>query len=193
MLIMHRQGRRAGHRRGIIPPLPATTAVRVVRLVFGYCELFTILTSQPHHKRSRSTSISSLSTVTPTSRPHAGPHSQRAHDHANTPEDTAGPPRAARGPDNHSNEPRKLNATTHQGSETIVAFLRTLPQDLSSLLPVFLQHGVDDSEALRGMLHMPAWRSWLYSWVKEGWLTELQFRMVCDGLVQIALGWAVGG
>ncbi|KAI0336519.1 hypothetical protein GY45DRAFT_1238263 [Cubamyces sp. BRFM 1775] len=82
----------------------------------------------------------------------------------------------------------KAAAGAGKSSRVMETFLRTLPQDLGDLLPVFIQYGVDDDNALRGMLRMPAWQSWLYSWVKEGWLTELQFRMICNGLAQIALG-----
>ena len=67
-------------------------------------------------------------------------------------------------------------------SEPIVGFLSALAQDLSCLEPVFVKHGVGDDATLRGMLQMSNWHSWIYGWVKEGALTELQFRMIVNGL-----------
>ncbi|KAI8998685.1 hypothetical protein BD414DRAFT_475783 [Trametes punicea] len=76
-----------------------------------------------------------------------------------------------------------------QGSQGPAAylkdFLQALPQDLTLLLPTFVQYGLVDEVSLRGMLRMQNWRSWLYSWVKEGRLTELQFAMVSEGLAKV--------
>ncbi|KAI0664825.1 hypothetical protein C8Q70DRAFT_1049031 [Cubamyces menziesii] len=200
-------GRRAGLHRGIIAPALATTAVRagsrpeggtgtragpstgsrfkpadvagpstsntrpgtvVVAIPSRRTTYKGRAASQPHRNRSRSASTETLSSQARPRPPKAHNPSQRAHDDANAPANS--------------------NAAVGKGSEAIKGFLRTLPQDLGGLLPLFLQYGVGDGDALRGMLRMPAWRSWLYSWVKEGWLTELQFRMVCDGLAQLVFG-----
>ena len=67
-------------------------------------------------------------------------------------------------------------------SGPIIGFLSALAQDLSFLEPVFVKHGVGDDATLRGMLRMSNWHSWIYGWVKEGGLTELQFRMIVNGL-----------
>lgn len=67
----------------------------------------------------------------------------------------------------------------------IQRFLQGLPQDLSHLLPVFIGYGVGDEGALRGLLRAENWRRWLYGWVSAGELTELQFKMVSDGLEAI--------
>ncbi|KAI0646998.1 hypothetical protein C8Q79DRAFT_599051 [Trametes meyenii] len=68
----------------------------------------------------------------------------------------------------------------------IRVFLRALPLDLSSLLPVFLEYGITDQASLRGVPRMAGWRRWLYSWVREGRLTELQFKMVSDGFEMLS-------
>ncbi|KAI0807365.1 hypothetical protein C8Q74DRAFT_57107 [Fomes fomentarius] len=69
-----------------------------------------------------------------------------------------------------------------------ISFLRSLPQDLSFLLPVFVRHGVVDEPSFRSIARMVKWRSWLYTWVKEGDLTELQFKMVSDRLEEVDAG-----
>ncbi|KAH9901367.1 hypothetical protein C8Q73DRAFT_832822 [Cubamyces lactineus] len=242
MLTMHRQSRRAGVRRGVMAPFPATTvragscpaagtgtgtgtgtrpgsrfkpagvagtvvvAINSRRPVSGggtaHATQKRRAVSQPRRARSRSASasIGRTSTVTLSSQPAARApkthvHSQRSRDDANAARDATHPP-AARTTDSHSrarisvrsNAAPSTSTNKPSGPGAIEAFLRALPQDLGGLLPLFQQFGVVDEDALRGMLRMPAWRSWLYSWVKEGWLTELQFRMVCDGLAQIAFG-----
>ncbi|KAI9064379.1 hypothetical protein FKP32DRAFT_633788 [Trametes sanguinea] len=65
----------------------------------------------------------------------------------------------------------------YKPATAVESFLQGLPQDLRFLLPTFIQYGVKDEASLRGMLQMSEWRRWLYSWVKEGRLTELQFEM----------------
>ncbi|KAI0374834.1 hypothetical protein BV20DRAFT_1118070 [Pilatotrama ljubarskyi] len=70
-------------------------------------------------------------------------------------------------------------------STFIEHFLESLPQDLRVLLPVFVDHGVVDEPSLRGMLRMQNWPCWLYSWVVAGQITELQFKMVIDGLAAL--------
>ena len=63
--------------------------------------------------------------------------------------------------------------------------MSTLAQDLSDLSPIFIDHGVSDSASLQNMLRMDNWRAWMYAWVKEGMLTELQFQMIVDGLKKL--------
>ncbi|KAI1795927.1 hypothetical protein LXA43DRAFT_1058162 [Ganoderma leucocontextum] len=82
--------------------------------------------------------------------------------------------------------PSSPRAPTSEGPPSVVHFLSTLAQDLSALLPVFIDHGVEDDASLRNMLRMNNWRAWMYAWVKEGVLTELQFQMVIDGLKKLA-------
>ena len=53
------------------------------------------------------------------------------------------------------------------------------------MLPIFIDHGVSDSASLQNMLRMDNWRAWMYAWVKEGMLTELQFQMIVDGLKKL--------
>ncbi|KAI0721719.1 hypothetical protein C8T65DRAFT_630991 [Cerioporus squamosus] len=72
-----------------------------------------------------------------------------------------------------------------QPHEAILRFLRNLAQNLSFLLPVFVRYGVTDRSSLRSIRCMENWRAWLYTWVKEGTLTELQFKMVTDGMEKI--------
>ncbi|TBU50716.1 hypothetical protein BD309DRAFT_1025160 [Dichomitus squalens] len=67
----------------------------------------------------------------------------------------------------------------------ILDFLSALAQDLSFLLAVFISHGVGDDTSLQSMLQMNNWRSWMYTWVREGVLTELQFQMIVDGLEKL--------
>ncbi|KAI0362034.1 hypothetical protein OH77DRAFT_1584525 [Trametes cingulata] len=76
-------------------------------------------------------------------------------------------------------------ANLHKPATFIEHFLESLSQDLSFLAPVFVDYGVVDEPALRGMLRMQDWRCWLYSWVAAGKLTELQFKMVIDGLAAV--------
>lgn len=63
--------------------------------------------------------------------------------------------------------------------------MSTLAQDLSDLSPIFIDHGVGDDISLRSILRMNNWRAWMYAWVKEGVLTELQFQMIVDGLKKL--------
>ncbi len=76
--------------------------------------------------------------------------------------------------------------TTSKDPSSVVHFLNTLAQDLSDLLPVFIDHGVGDDASLRNVLRLNNWRAWMYAWVKEGVLTELQFQMIVDGLKKLA-------
>ena len=72
-----------------------------------------------------------------------------------------------------------------QPLDAVLQFLRNLAQDLSSLLSVFIRYGVTDRTSLRGVRCMENWRAWMYTWVKEGHLTELQFKIVTDGMEKI--------
>ena len=71
-------------------------------------------------------------------------------------------------------------------TNAVILFLQSLAQDLSFLLSTFVSHGVKDGPSLCSVLGIANWRAWLYSWVKEGMLTELQFKMVCDGFERMA-------
>ncbi|KAI0831248.1 hypothetical protein BC628DRAFT_742614 [Trametes gibbosa] len=64
-------------------------------------------------------------------------------------------------------------------------FLQDLPQDLRCLYSVFVGYGIGNESALRGMRRMQGWRRWLYGWVSAGQLTELQFKMISDGIVAL--------
>ncbi|KAI0670437.1 hypothetical protein C8Q78DRAFT_124608 [Trametes maxima] len=83
-------------------------------------------------------------------------------------------------PDGFSGFAMELPSLSEPG-HLIQVFLRALPQDLSSLLPVFVEYGITDEASMRGVLRMAGWRRWLYGWVREGRLTELQFKMISDG------------
>ncbi|KAI0637028.1 hypothetical protein C8Q77DRAFT_542145 [Trametes polyzona] len=75
-------------------------------------------------------------------------------------------------------------ATEFRGDKSckfVLEFLQALPQDLSSILPVFERYGVNDEAAVRGLLSMKEWRRWMYGWVSAGQLTEFQYKMVTDG------------
>ncbi len=72
-----------------------------------------------------------------------------------------------------------------QSLDAVLQFLRNLAQDLRFLLPVFVGYGVTDRTSLRSIRSMENWRAWFYTWVKEGHLTELQFKMITDGMVKM--------
>ena len=57
----------------------------------------------------------------------------------------------------------------------------SLPCDLTRLLPLFVQQGIVDRESFLGLLRMD-WRSYVYSWVRCGLLTELDFAFLKEGL-----------
>ncbi|RPD66078.1 hypothetical protein L226DRAFT_188285 [Lentinus tigrinus ALCF2SS1-7] len=69
--------------------------------------------------------------------------------------------------------------------EVVLQFLRDLAQDLSFLLPVFVRYGITGRTTLRSVRCMENWRGWIYTWVKEGNLTELQFKIISDGMEKI--------
>ncbi|TBU65878.1 hypothetical protein BD310DRAFT_837180 [Dichomitus squalens] len=54
-----------------------------------------------------------------------------------------------------------------------------------ALLPVFMVMGVNDPVTLRGLSGMESRDRWLYSWVKEGRITELQFEIIRAGMQKI--------
>ncbi|KAI0670433.1 hypothetical protein C8Q78DRAFT_1036160 [Trametes maxima] len=70
----------------------------------------------------------------------------------------------------------------------VVAFLGSLCPDQSALLPVFLAAGIADGAALNGVARMEGRNKWLYSLVREGTLTELQFIAVVAGLDKMRSG-----
>ena len=76
-----------------------------------------------------------------------------------------------------------ISATTN--TEPIERFLGSLPQDLRILLPIFVANGVKDEPSLRGMLRMEGWQRWIYSWVRTGQLTELQYVMIVASLAKV--------
>ena len=82
--------------------------------------------------------------------------------------------------------PRAQEVLQQVSENFMTGFLRDLPQDLTGLLPVFVSHGVADEDSLRSMLRMANWRFWIYSWVKEGALTELQFQMLLEGIARLS-------
>ena len=94
----------------------------------------------------------------------------------------AGPPPSSVAPAAIVVPPRQV---APDSSECIVTFLRGLAQDLSGLLSIFVQYGVQDEPSLRGMLRMEGWHSWLYGWVRAKDLTELQYAMIVKGLEKV--------
>ena len=70
-------------------------------------------------------------------------------------------------------------------TEHVERFLRSLPQDPTDLLPLFVANGVKDEPSLRGMLRMAGWQRWIYGWVRARKLTELQYAMVVAGLTKV--------
>ena len=81
--------------------------------------------------------------------------------------------------------PPKPQEAAPADSEPVAKFLRELPQDLSSLLPVLIATGVNTKQAMSGLIRMKNWRTWLYSCVRSHEMTELQYAMVVDGLEKI--------
>ncbi|TBU50729.1 hypothetical protein BD309DRAFT_995828 [Dichomitus squalens] len=87
------------------------------------------------------------------------------------------------GAGNSVSNPRNYNGTQSCGGlhkfasdpDSILAFLNSLSPALPALLPVFMVMGVNDSSRDR----------WLYSWVKEGRITELQFKIIRVGMQKI--------
>ncbi|TBU50981.1 hypothetical protein BD310DRAFT_910950, partial [Dichomitus squalens] len=69
--------------------------------------------------------------------------------------------------------------------DSILAFLNSLSPALPALLPVFMVMGVNDPVTLRGLSGMESRDRWLYSWVKEGRITESQFKIIRAGMQKI--------
>ena len=67
-------------------------------------------------------------------------------------------------------------------NEPILRFLRKLKPDLSRLVPVFHAQGVVDEAHLEGLASMDNRDAWIYTWVKENWITEFQFNILINGL-----------
>ncbi|KAI0709191.1 hypothetical protein C8Q76DRAFT_742433 [Earliella scabrosa] len=67
-------------------------------------------------------------------------------------------------------------------NEPILRFLRKLKPDLSHLVPVFHAQGVVDEAHLEGLASMDNRDAWIYTWVKENWITEFQFNILINGL-----------
>ena len=66
-------------------------------------------------------------------------------------------------------------------SDPVFAFLRGLDPEQTDLLPVFVAMGVTDGAALQGVARMRTRDAWVYSWVKENHITELQFAAIVSG------------
>ncbi|KAH9854198.1 hypothetical protein C2E23DRAFT_87238 [Lenzites betulinus] len=81
-----------------------------------------------------------------------------------------------------SKSPSTTTRKVEKHTDFVQEFLRGLPQDLRFLYPVFVGYGICDESALRGLRRMQGWRCWLYSWVRTRQLTELQFKMISDGI-----------
>lgn len=67
--------------------------------------------------------------------------------------------------------------TVNECIELVLMFLCSLDPDQSDLLPVFITIVI----ALQGPAHMETWKIWLYTWVKENCITELQFSAIATG------------
>ena len=90
--------------------------------------------------------------------------------------------------EDESNGPQTCNKkmTCELSTEPVSDFLRSLPQDLAFLLPVFVSYGVKDGPSLHALLRMKDWQGWLYTWVRQGKLTEFQFTLISRGLEKAA-------
>ncbi|RPD80020.1 hypothetical protein L226DRAFT_188392 [Lentinus tigrinus ALCF2SS1-7] len=64
----------------------------------------------------------------------------------------------------------------------ILAFLRTLVPEQTTLLPVFIYMGITDDAALLGLARMKDRDEWVYSWTQRKLITELQFVAIMAGL-----------
>ena len=74
----------------------------------------------------------------------------------------------------------RLTVTPHNAP--IQAFLQTLVPEQTALLPVFIAMGVSDNAALQGLARMNMRDEFLYSWVKQNLITELQFAVIIEAL-----------
>ncbi|KAI0647003.1 hypothetical protein C8Q79DRAFT_957375 [Trametes meyenii] len=77
---------------------------------------------------------------------------------------------------------RDQTATGKPVEEPVAAFLGSLFPDQSALLSFFVTAGITDGMALGGLARMDGRDKWLYSFVREGTLTELQFVAIQAGL-----------
>ena len=61
-------------------------------------------------------------------------------------------------------------------------FLSALTPTQAALLPLFTTMGIHDKETLYGLSVMDERDTWMYSWVKEGRISEFQFAILKQGL-----------
>ena len=61
-------------------------------------------------------------------------------------------------------------------------FLSALTPTQAALLPLFTTTGIHDKETLNGLSVMDERDTWMYSWVKEGRISEFQFAILKQGL-----------
>ncbi|KAI0647002.1 hypothetical protein C8Q79DRAFT_925650 [Trametes meyenii] len=78
--------------------------------------------------------------------------------------------------------------TEKSDAEPVAAFLSSLFPDQSALLSVLVAAGITDSVTLDGLARMDARNKWLYGFVREGTLTELQFVAIQTGLDKMMSG-----
>ena len=96
--------------------------------------------------------------------------------------------------DGNSNNSGATNNDNDIGSSHLVPesnsfmaeFLRTIPYDLTHLLPMFAQQGIVDYESFVGLLRMK-WHPYVRSWVYYRLLTELEFEFLKAGLEKAAM------
>ncbi|KAI0709185.1 hypothetical protein C8Q76DRAFT_813379 [Earliella scabrosa] len=78
------------------------------------------------------------------------------------------------------------STTVNARTDPVLAFLRGLDPEQTDLLPVFVAMGVTDGAALQGVARMSTRDAWVYSWVKENRITELQFTAIVSGFKKMA-------